>query len=71
MLVNTPWYIPNRLLHTDLQMLTVWDEIMKFSTNYTAKLVTHPNELMSILLVEPGPRRLKCFRPTDLPNKFS
>jgi hypothetical protein len=55
--VNAPWYIPNSLLYTDLQMSTVRDEIMKYSTNYRAKLVTHPNELTSILLVEPGPRR--------------
>jgi carbonic anhydrase len=68
---NAPWYIPNSLLHTDLQMSTVRDEIMKFSTNYRAKLVTHPNALTSILLVEPGPRRLKRFRPTDLPTRFS
>jgi hypothetical protein len=42
-LVNAPWYIPNSLLHTDLQMSTVRDAIMKFSTNYRSKLVTHPN----------------------------
>jgi hypothetical protein len=70
-LVNAPWYIPNSLLHTDLQMSTVRDEIMKFSTNYTAKLFTHPNELTSILLDEQGSGRLKRFRPTDLPTRFS
>jgi carbonic anhydrase len=51
-IVNAPWYIPNRLLHTDQQMSTVRDEIKKFSTNYRAKLLTHPNELTSILLDE-------------------
>jgi len=56
-LVNAPWYIPNSLLHTDLQMATVRDEIMKLSTTYRAKLVTHPNKLTPILLTEPGPRR--------------
>jgi hypothetical protein len=54
--------------HTDLQMSTVRDEIIKFSTNYRAKLIMHPNELTSTLLTEPGPRRLKRFRPTDLPT---
>jgi hypothetical protein len=33
-LVNAPWYIPNSLLHTDLQMSTIRDEMMKLSTNY-------------------------------------
>jgi hypothetical protein len=70
-LVNAPWYIPNSLLHTDLQMSTVRDEIMKFSTNYRPKPVTHPNELTFILLVGPGPRKLKRLRPTDLPTRFS
>jgi hypothetical protein len=69
--VSAPWYIPNSLLHTDLQMPIVQDEMMKFSTNYRAKLFTHPNELMSILLEEQGLGRLKRFRPTDLPTRFS
>jgi hypothetical protein len=70
-LVNAPRYIPNSLLHTALQMSTVRDEIMKFSTNYRAKLFIHPNELSSILLDEQVPGRLKRFRPTDLPTRFS
>jgi hypothetical protein len=56
--VNAPWYIPNSLLHTDLQISTVRDEITTFSTNYRAKLLTHPNELTSILLDEQGQERL-------------
>jgi hypothetical protein len=35
-IVNVPWYIPNRLPHTDLHMSTVRDEITKFSTNCRA-----------------------------------
>jgi hypothetical protein len=67
-LADAPW---NSLLHTDLQKPTVRDEIMKFSTNCTAELFTHPNELTSILPDEQGPGRLKRFRPTDLPTRFS
>jgi hypothetical protein len=70
-LVNAPWYIQNSLLYTDLQMPTVQDEITKCITNYRAKLFTHPNELTSILLDEQGPGRIKRFRPTDLPTRFS
>ena len=70
-LVNAPWYIPNSLLHTDLQMPTVRDEITNLSKTYKAKLATHPNELTSTLLDDPGPRRLKRFRPTDLPKRFT
>jgi hypothetical protein len=69
-IVNAPWYILNKLLHTDLQMPTVRQEITKFSTNHTAKLLTHPNELTSNLLNEQGPGRLKRFKPLDLPTRF-
>jgi len=68
--VNAPWYIPNKLLHTDLQMPTIREEITKFSTNHTSKLLTHPNELTSNLLIEQGPGRLKRYKPLDLPTKF-
>jgi hypothetical protein len=44
---------------------------MKCSTNYRAKLFTHPNELTFILLDEQAPGRLKLFRPTDLPPGVS
>ena len=68
--VNAPRYIPNKRLHTDLQMPTVQEEITKFSTNHTAKLLTYPNELTSNLRNEQGPGRLKPFKPLDLPTRF-
>ena len=46
------------------------EEITKFSTNHRAKLLTHPNELTSNLLIEQGPRRLKLYKPLDLPTRF-
>jgi hypothetical protein len=81
-IVNAPWYIPNELLHTDLQISTVRDEMTKFSTKYRLllglvktkyrdKLLTYPDELASILLEEEGPRRLKRFKPIELTTRFS
>jgi carbonic anhydrase len=64
--VTAPRYTPNGLLHTNLQMSTVRGEILKFSTNYRAKLFTQPKELTSMLLVEPGTRILTFW----LPNFF-
>jgi len=69
-IVNAPWYIPNRLLHTDMQIPTIMEEITKFSTNHRAKLLIHPNELTSTLLIEQGPGRLKRYIPLDLPTRF-
>jgi len=69
-IVNTPCYIPNKLLHTDLQIPTIREEITKFSTNHRAKLLTYSNELTSNLLIEQGPGRLKRYKPLDLPTRF-
>ena len=69
-MVNAPWYIPNKLLHTDLQMPTIREEITKFSTHYRAKLHTHPNYLTSKLITKQGPTRLKRYKPSDLPTRF-
>jgi len=69
-IVNTPWYVPNTILHTDLQIPTVKAEITNFSTKYRKKLITHPNELIPALLEEEGPRRLKRFKPTGLTTRF-
>jgi len=70
-IVNAPWYVPNTILHTDLQMPTVKAEITNFSTKYRQKLITRPNELIPALLDEEEPRRLKRFKPTELTTRFS
>ena len=70
-IVNTPWYVPNTMLHTDPQIPTVKAEITNFSTKYREKLITHPNELTPALLEEEEPRRLKHFKPTELTTRFS
>ena len=69
-IVNAPWDIPNKLLHTDLQIPTIRKEITKFITNHRAKLLTHPTKLTPNLLIEQGPGRLKLYKPLDLPTRF-
>jgi hypothetical protein len=59
------------VLHTDLKVPTVTEEITKFSVKSTDKITTHPNELASMLLEEEEPRTLKRFKPTDLTTRFS
>jgi len=70
-IVNAPWYVPNTNLHTDLQIPTVKAEITNFSTKYRQKLITHPKELITAILDEEEPRRLKRFKPTELTTSFS
>jgi hypothetical protein len=69
--VNSPWYISNKVLHSDLKVPTIREEITKFILKYRDKITTHPNELASTLLEEEEPRRLKRFKPTDLTIRFS
>ena len=69
--VNAPLYISNKVIHTDLKVPTIKEEIRKFSFQYRDKITTHPNELASTLLEEEEPRRLKRFKLTDLTTRFS
>jgi hypothetical protein len=66
-IVNAPWYIPNKQLHTDLGISPVREGITNISHKYKGKLRVHPNELATTLLNdEVEPRRLKRFNPADL-----
>jgi len=71
LIVNAPLYVPNTILHTDLQIHTVKAEITNFSTKYREKLIRHPNELIPALLEEDETRRSKRFKPTELTTRFS
>jgi hypothetical protein len=61
----------NKVLHTDLKVPTIREEITEFSVEYRDKITTHPNELPSTLLEEEETRRLKRFKPTDFTTRFS
>jgi hypothetical protein len=54
------------VLHTDLKVPTIREEITKFRVKDRHKITAHPNELASTLLEDEEPRRLKRFKPTDL-----
>jgi hypothetical protein len=69
--VNAPWYIPNSVLHADLLIPTVREEITRHSNAHQDKLLQHPNQLIPFLLEEPGPKKLKRCHPTDLTHRFS
>jgi carbonic anhydrase len=49
-IVNSPWCISNKVLHTDLKVPTIREEIKKFSVKYRDKITTHPKELASTKL---------------------
>jgi hypothetical protein len=45
MITDAAWYVPNTVLRQDLQVTSVKEEIHRFSTQYRARLYTHPNNL--------------------------
>jgi hypothetical protein len=63
MATNAPWYVPNHVIHTDLQIPTVREEITRISTNYKAKIELHPNKLTTNLFEKNGQDRLRRYSP--------
>jgi hypothetical protein len=69
-ITNAPWYVPNSVLHADLLITTVREEIKRHSTAHINKLLQHTNPLIPIILEETGPKRLKRYTPVDLTHRF-
>lgn len=71
-ITNAPWFVTNAILRRDLSIPTVKEEAIKFSEAYRVKLAVHPNVLARRLLNESSDtRRLKRFKPTDIPTRFT
>jgi hypothetical protein len=70
MIVDAPWYVPNTVIRRALQTPTAKEEIRRYSSQYSARLSTHPNGLVANLMELPGNRRLRRHLPNDLPTRF-
>jgi hypothetical protein len=68
---NAPRYVPNHVIHTDLQIPTIREEITRLSTNYKAKIEVNPNKLTTNLFEKNGQDRLRRYSPLDLPTRFN
>jgi hypothetical protein len=69
-IVDAPWYVPNKHIRRDLQMPSVKEEICRYSNQYYTRLTTHPNDQISTHMEIPGNRRLRRHVPNDLPDRF-
>ena len=70
-IVQAPWYVPNEVIHRDLNIKTVQSEVKCFSDKYQERLKKHSNILVTKLLeTRKQNRRLKRFQPLDLSNRF-
>jgi hypothetical protein len=70
MIVDAPCYVPNTVIRRDLQIPTVKEEIRRYSSQYSARLSVHPNDLIVNLMELPDNRRLRRHLPNDLPTRF-
>jgi hypothetical protein len=58
MIVDAHWYVSNTVIRRDLQIPTVKEEIRRYSSQYSARLSAHPNDLIENLIELPENRRL-------------
>jgi hypothetical protein len=70
MIVDAPWYVSNTLIRRNLQIPTVTEEIRRYSSQYSARLSAHPNDLIVNLMELPENRRLWRHLPNNLPTRF-
>jgi hypothetical protein len=70
MIVDAPWYVPNKVIRRDLHTPTVKEEIRRYSSQYSARLSAHPNVLIVNFMELPDNRRLRRHLPNDLPTRF-
>jgi hypothetical protein len=70
MIVGTPWFVPNTVIRRDLQIPTVEEKIHRYTSQYSARLSTHPNDLIVNLTELSDNRRLRRHLPNDLPTGF-
>jgi hypothetical protein len=68
--VDAPWYMRNTVIERNLQIPTVKEEIRRYSSQYSARLSAHPNNLIVNLIELPNNRRLRRHLPNDLPTRF-
>jgi hypothetical protein len=68
--VDAPWYVPNTIIWRDLQIPTVKEEIRHYSSQYGARLSTHPNDLIVNLIGLPDTRQLRIHLANDLPTRI-
>jgi hypothetical protein len=70
MITDAPWYVPNAIIGQDLQLTAVKEDISQWSSQYSARLRVHPNDLTTHLTQAPDHRRLKRYMPIDLTTRF-
>jgi hypothetical protein len=50
MIVDAPWYVPKTIILRDVQIPKVKEEIRRYSSQCSARLSAHPNDLIVNLI---------------------
>lgn len=66
--VDAVWFVPNRVLPSDIQIATDIEVCVQLSVRYLNRLSDHPNEPATNLLINESRKRLKRYAPLDLPQ---
>jgi hypothetical protein len=69
-ILDASWYVPNAVIRRDLQTPTLKQEIRHYSSQYSARLSVHPNDLVANLMTQLDNRRLRRHLPKQLPTTF-
>lgn len=69
-ILDSPWFVTNNIIHYDLNMPKIKDEIKRFSEKYLNRLSDHTN-ILAICLLDDSyeTKRLKRLHVLDLPFK--
>jgi hypothetical protein len=70
MIVDAPWYVPNTVIRRDLETPTAEQEILRYSSQYSAFLSAHINDLLVNLMKLPDNRRLRRPLTNYMPTRF-
>jgi hypothetical protein len=71
MIVDAPWYVPYTHIRRDLQIPSVKEEIIVYSSHYSARLTARPNDILLTLLEPLERKRLQRHLPNDLSTRFT
>jgi hypothetical protein len=71
MTVDAPWYVPNTVSQRAPQIPIGKEETRRYSSQYSALLSAHPNDVVGNLMEQPDKNRsLQRHLPNDLPTGF-
>jgi hypothetical protein len=64
LIANARWYVPNSVIHKDLRIPSVKEEISRFSSHYDVRISVHPHRLTHRAANPQAPASILAPRPS-------